>query len=654
VTAALVVAVASFAAIGPIGTNAGFEDNDANLVVDGATFDWNGFAPIPIGTATGTDTGKWNGTAPTRRATKLTSGWNLSAFEDYQATNSDDGFAGGTKQDDDCAKIITSKAPNKDDLKRIYIANKTVPVTTGTVTSNHIFLELGFVRIPLNSTQSSTHIGFEFNEKRAGACGATSAGLVKRTPQGWGGTPTPGHSGGDQSNPGDLLIVYDYEGSTTSPTLTYRQWIDANSTVASTCEISNDNPPCWSPAKPLTAAGYAEAQVNFGANNVPGAGIADDLAPGGTETLGLKEFGEAGIDLTAAGIFGSSTCLGFGQAEAVSRSSGNSGNAAMEDVSGGPVNINNCGTITIIKHTSPRGRNQAFTYTSNLHPNSGAGGVSSGVGATGAFSLNDTANTTGDSTANTVSESDLQAGTYTVTEGSDPAGFAFNNVTCDSTHAATTAGSKLVTISLVANDNITCTYVNDQQLGAIRIKKTSSKAAATALSGAHFRICTNGSDGGAFTTCTAAKTGSDDLGPTDSNGFVCLSGLAFGDYYVSEKSAPTGYARDDLTLHKVTVDTNTDCTDTLAHAYDGEALTFTDTPLTDLTLTVSSEVSGGTKSAVKCLNSSNAHIGNSPKPTNVNFADTSTYGDPVTVQADPTHGAALTPGTYVCTVVVDP
>jgi hypothetical protein len=641
---ALLVVAMAFAVVslaGQVGTNSGFEDDDANLAASSNTVtDWNTFAPVT-----------WNGTSPKRLTASTGNGWSMSGFEDFTATTKDDGFAGGTKQDNDCGSVITSKAPNKDDLKRVYLATKTVKVNN----VNHVFLSLAFVRIPLNSTQSSTHIGFEFNEQRLGAC--DSGPLSKRTPQAWGTTDNSApHSGGDPSNPGDLLLVYDYEGSTTSPTLSLRHWIDSGSTIGQSCEISQDSPPCWSTATTLPA-GVAEAQVNFGANNVPGAGVIDSLAPTSSsngashnEALGLKEFGEAGVDLTAAGVFQSNVCIAFGQSEAVSRSSGNSGTAQMEDLVSGPFNINNCGRLTIIKHTNPRGLDQAFTYTSNLNENSNAGGVS-GVDASGNFSLNDNGNSTTDSTANKVSEGNLQPNTYTITEGADPTGFAFNSVTCDSNHATIT--NRTVSVALVANDTITCTYVNDQQLGAIKITKTSSKAAATALSGAHFRICTNGTNGAdPPATCTVAKAGSDDL-PTGSDGTVCIDNVPFGDYYVSEKSPPSGYAVDDTHAHKVTVNVNgATCT---AATFTGQSISFTDTPLTDLLVTVTSEVSGATKSGVKCVNSSNADVGNSPQPTGAgDLSDTTKYGDPVTLRADGTHGGALKPGTYTCTIIVDP
>ena len=141
---------AAIALAGPVGNASGFEDDDGNLIVN-STFDWNGFDPTT-----------WTGTAPNRQSTKTASGWQFLGLEDAQAANGDSAFAGGTKQDDNCATIGTGKAPNKDDLKRIYVSSKDVGGKT--------YLNLAWVRIPQNTTSASAHVGFEFNKGTSGAC----------------------------------------------------------------------------------------------------------------------------------------------------------------------------------------------------------------------------------------------------------------------------------------------------------------------------------------------------------------------------------------------------------------------------------------------------------------------------------------------------
>jgi hypothetical protein len=138
-----------------VGEESGFEDDDGNLAPDpaGLNFDWNSFAPVT-----------WTGTAPSRTAEDSAGGWSFTGLEDAQNTTSDSAFAGGTKQDADCPSVGTQKASNKDDLTRAYFATNTV--------NDHVYLNLAWVRIDQNTTSSSAHVAFEFNqgERPAAAC----------------------------------------------------------------------------------------------------------------------------------------------------------------------------------------------------------------------------------------------------------------------------------------------------------------------------------------------------------------------------------------------------------------------------------------------------------------------------------------------------
>jgi hypothetical protein len=291
VSALLVFSVAALA--GPVGTLSGFEDDDGNLVDNPAAgIDWNSFNPTT-----------WTGTAPNRVSNKTALGWTFLGLEDAQKTGSDSAFAGGTKQDDNCASVIGASAPNKDDLKRAYMATATV--------GGHVFLNLAWVRIPQQTTSSSAHVGFEFNKAISGNC-AGASGLVNRTA-------------------GDMLVVYDFEGGGGDPVITLRRWVTSGA-----CEVGSKSAPCWGVATNLTASGVAEAKVNVGAQAL------DEIAPA-SETLNDSEFGEAGIDLTKAQVFTPGACESFGKAFAVSRSSGNSGTAQMKDLVGpAPFQIANC------------------------------------------------------------------------------------------------------------------------------------------------------------------------------------------------------------------------------------------------------------------------------------------------------------------------
>jgi len=202
---------------------------------------------------------------------------------------------------------------------------------------------------------------------------------------------------------------------------------------------------------------------------------ADKLAPPGPNTpanVGLLEFGEAGIDLTDAGVFTPGQCESFGRVSASSRSSGNSNTSNMFDIVGpDEFDLQNCGSIKIIKQTDPRGLDQNFGFTTTI-----AGGELSCSQDSGdppdtasPFTLNDSGNTgtvgstaaADNSAANTQDCTNIPAGTYTVTEGDDPEGFTFDSVTCTNSggNSTTTAG-KVATITVVGSGSTTCVYIN--------------------------------------------------------------------------------------------------------------------------------------------------------------------------------------------------
>ena len=329
----------------------------------------------------------------------------------------DSAFAGGTKQDDNCATVGTQKAPNKDDLKRYYLASKTDPV------SGDIFLALAWARIDQNTTSASAHVGFEFNQSDT-ACPAGSDDLVERTA-------------------GDLLFVYDFEGGGEEPVITVREWVTTGA-----CEVGSSSPPCWGPAADLTAGGFAEAEVNVGTS------VLDQVADP-DETLNDSEFGETIINLSDAGVFDPDECIAFGKTFAVSRSSGNSAQAQMKDLVGpADINIQNCGSIIINKQTipSPDATNTSFNYTTT-------GGL---VPPT--FSLVDGG-------SENFQSPEIQAGTYSVTESDPGPNFALTAINCTSSGTSTfttNVVTRAVSIDLDATDTVECTFVNTLQVGALQ------------------------------------------------------------------------------------------------------------------------------------------------------------------------------------------
>jgi uncharacterized surface anchored protein len=262
----------------------------------------------------------------------------------------------------------------------------------------------------------------------------------------------------------------------------------------------------------------------------------------------------------------------------------------------------NCGKLTIIKHTNPGGLNQNFSYSTT-------GGLTPST-----FTLNDSGTNTrvfGDG-------STLQPGTYTVTEGSDPLGFAFGSLSC--VGAGGSSSGRVATALIVGGSDITCTYVNNQQLGAIKVTKVSAKTGNPPLAGAQFSVS---GPGGFSQTLT-----------TGSDGTACVDGLVFGSYTVTETKAPGGYNLDDTSGHAVTVSVNTNC----SGSPQGVGSSFKDTPLTDLSVEAKSQAVGGTKSTIACTDAANNTVG-----TGGSLAEDSKLS-----------ATSLKPGTYTCTVVIDP
>jgi prealbumin domain-containing protein len=115
---------------------------------------------------------------------------------------------------------------------------------------------------------------------------------------------------------------------------------------------------------------------------------------------------------------------------------------------------------------------------------------------------------------------------------------------------------------------------------------------------------------------------------TDANGQACFDGLTFGSYTVHE-TTPAGYSGEaDKT---VVVDNTAKCTDS---PFGGETVTFHNTPLTNITLSVDSQIDGGTSSTIDCGGGATGTTGPN--------------GDGSVSRNN------LAPGTYTCTVVIDP
>lgn len=348
-----------------------------------------------------------------------------------------------------------------------------------------------------------------------------------------------------------------------------------------------------------TAAGVWGASITLSDTLAQGTINTTTISAANSDGLGSQSprtFGEAQIRL--AGIFTDPTiCQGFGSAYLKSRSSDSFTSALKDFVPPVAVNISNCGSIDITKVDDGTPGNPlegaVFTLYNDAAPVGGTRGAEDTITTkTCQSDINGECSITG-----------VQAGTYWVVETTGVDGYDL-------------ADDQAVTIA--ANGTVELTFVDPKQTGAITITKTAKHAAADSgsipLAGVDFTV-----DGSTYTT--------------GADGTVCIDGLDQADYTVSEVAAPTGYAGADD--QDVTVDNAATCAD---DPYVGESVSFSNTPLTDITVSVDSQVVGGTASTIEC-----AYLDADP-----DASTDATTGDGSLAMTD------LVPGTYSCTIVVDP
>jgi hypothetical protein len=473
--------------------------------------------------------------------------------DDLPSGTSDNSFGQGTKEDDPAVTVVTgSIPPQKSDLTRFYVANE--------FASNSNFLYLAWER---SNVLGSANMDFEINKLAQPNLTTTGPKTLNRSA-------------------GDLLVTFDFGGSG-SPVLSLLKWVTTG--AASQC-FSANSVPCWGNRVNLSGLGEAEGAVN-------GVTVTDPIA---NVSLAAGTFGEAAVNLTAAGVFPPGTCTAFGSAFLKSRSSASFPAEVKDFVAPQPVNISNCGTIIVKKVTvpSPDPTDTSFAFTL------GGGGNPAPTGTTfpKLFSLK---NGGSDSTQ-------VFAGSGYSAAETVPANWTLTSATCDD-------GSPVTNIDVSPLEIVTCTFTNTLQLGAIQVTKTRKHAADGA--GDHPQA------GVSFTVGGVTKQ-------TDANGVACFDGLTFGTYTVHE-TVPAGY-HVDANDKQVTVDNTATCS---GSPYAGETVTFHNTPLTDITVSVNSQVDGGTASTVTCTPAGPS----GSTGANGDFSGTTTD---------------LEPGTYTCVIVVDP
>ena len=316
--------------------------------------------------------------------------------------------------------------------------------------------------------------------------------------------------------------------------------------------------------------------------------------------------GEAAVNLTDALFGGSVGCVTLANT-IPSTVTGNSDTADYKDTVLKQIDpISNCGSLTVVKQT--QGGSGAFGFSSTtLDP------------ATFTLTTTDEGEAGEDSTTYT----DLLAGTYDVSEDGED-GWDLTSSTCDD-------GSDPAAIDLDAGEDITCTFVNTLQQGALKIVKQSTKSGNPLVQ----------NDGAVFdydgTSVTDNGTGDEDA----DTGEVCVSGLAPGEYTVNETTPPSGYGDADASQgdQTVTVVAGTDCDVNEPAA--GATATFTNAPLADIQVNYRDGGSGETS-----VDSISCDDGTAEDAAPADGWDNSATH--LGIAIDPS------PQTIVCTIVIDP
>jgi hypothetical protein len=574
---------------------------------------------------------------------------------DTPSGQNDNSYSGGAKEDDACPGTTTGSIPN----------NKSDLLTFGAYVEPEVggpgFLNLFWTRV--QEPSGTTLMDFELNQSNM-LC-ANGVNPVRTE--------------------GDLLIEYRIEQGGAVANILVREWTGS----------------AWGPAVDLTSIDPQQAAGTINSSPIPAAD-SDGLIT--TGSISPRTFGEAQLDLDF--IFDEGKCESFGSAFLKSRASDAFTSQLKDFIAPVPVNITNCGKVIIRKQTDPdeNPNTTLFGYTKSfstdpatantfsltdddsetfnnvlfgngytvvedvipagwdfvgVNCNASTGVTPSINGATVTFAIDNSADildctytnrargtiivekvtTSGtgsfDFTSGTLSPSpftltttaagqagkdsrtfgDLAPGTYDVAE-TVPAGWNLTSASCSD-------GSDPASIGLSGGETVTCTFVNDREKGAIEITKTRKHAASGSGDHPHAGVT--------FTVTGGELPAAGVTVVTNAQGQACVDGLVLssfaGNYTVTE-TLPAGYVADGDLAKTVAVTTESTCGD------GNEAtVSFSNTPLTDITVSVNSQVDGGTASTIDC--------------------------DGVTASTGPNGDGSLSrlnlqPGTYTCTIVVDP
>ena len=251
----------------------------------------------------------------------------------------DNSFGQGTKEDSPVPTIVSGSIPNnKSDLLRFYVNN--ARAATGPGGPVHDFIYLAWRRV--QAPNGTTNMDFELNQ------------AVAQPGVGNGVTPL--------RTANDILIKYDLSNGGTNPTIGFHRWLTGGGSAQALCEASNSFP-CWSKVTPVSTGALASINTSQISDPIP--------PPTGGGNVDALTFGEAGIDLQAAGIFTPGSCLSFGSAYLKSRSS-DAFNAEVKDfVAPVSISVSDCTPKNLDNRAWVRSSNYAPT-AAQLPPSGGA------------------------------------------------------------------------------------------------------------------------------------------------------------------------------------------------------------------------------------------------------------------------------------------
>jgi hypothetical protein len=323
---------------------------------------------------------------------------------DLPSGSGDNSFGNGTKEDNPNVTVVSgSIPPNKSDLTRFYEASE--------FAGGSNFLYLAWER---TNNLGSANMDFEINQATQPDLTTTGAKTLNRTA-------------------GDLLVTFDFTNGGGRPTLGLLRWLTAAAgNTAGQCFSSNALP-CWGNQETLNGTDSEGAVNNLDA--------VTDPFQAGTNNVGALRFGEAAINLTAAGVFPPGTCEAFGSAFLKSRSSASFPAEVKDFVAPVPVNITNCGTIIIHKLTENGDASFGYTTTGGLTPPT--------------FSLSN-------GQTRTYGPGTVLPGSYSVTESTLPSGWTLKSLVCSATGSGTSQSTSAATVSITMAPQgvVECTYTN--------------------------------------------------------------------------------------------------------------------------------------------------------------------------------------------------